>query len=141
MNANFHSREFKSWSIVRGARWVCRAIFTWRTARRAVLALVALLTLIASFYTVENWRGWRAWEQLKSEMAARGEPTDPAAVIPPPVPDAENFAMAPLWRELLGDDYRKPKDTTNKGLLNIRAKYFPGPVLPRPDWRKGIVKK
>ena len=136
MNPDSLSRDFQRWSTVRCAHWLRCAIFNWRTARRATLAMAALLTLVAAFYAVENWRGHRAWEQLKSEMAARGEPVDPAGVIPPLVPDAENFAMAPLWRELLGDDYRKPKAATNEG-LNIRANNFPGPVLPRPDWRKG----
>ena len=136
MNANFLSREFKSWSTVRGARRVWLAVFNWRMARRAALSLAALLTLVASFHAVENWRGRRAWEQLKSEMKARGEPTDPAAVIPPPVPDAENFAVAPLWRELVGDDYRKPDATTNEW-LHIYARIYRGPAVPKSDWRKG----
>src|SRR6185503_19136705 len=84
-------------------RWLFRAIFNWRTARRATLVIATLATLIAVLYAVENWRGRRAWEQLKREMEAQGERLDIAAFIPPPVPDDQNFAMAPLWRSTLGN--------------------------------------
>ncbi len=136
MKTKFYSREFKDWSTVRGPRWLWRAIFNWRTARRATLAMATLLTLIAVFYAMENWRGHRAWEQLKREMVAQGEPIDIAAVIPPPVPDAENFAMAPLWRELLGDDYRKEKVASDRW-MHIFTYNSPRPSVPLADWRKG----
>ena len=136
MNAIFYSREFKDWSTVRGASWLWRAIFNWRTARRAVLGLAALITLIAIFYAVENVRGNRAWEQLKREMAANGEPLDIAALIPPTVPDAENFAMAPLWRGLLGNDYRDAK-VASTAWLHVRTENNYRPDLPFGHWRMG----
>ena len=136
MNPHFWSREIQHWSTVRFARRLCRAMFNWRTARRATLALAALFTLIAAFYAVENWRGHRAWEQLKREMAANGEPLDLAALLPPPVPDAENFAMAPLWRELLGDDYREAKVATAEW-MHMFSYNSHRPSVPPADWRKG----
>lgn len=80
-------------------------LFSWRMIRRALIGFAGLLTLVAIFYTVENVRGHFAWKQFKAESEAKGERLDMAAVVPPPVPDAENFAMTPLLAPLL--DYTK----------------------------------
>lgn len=64
----------------------------------ATLILFALLLKI--FATEENWRGRRALARYERELRARGEKLDLASFVPPPVPDAENFAMAPLLAPL-----------------------------------------
>ena len=69
--------------------------------RRILIALVWLASLIALFYAVENWRGQRAWKNFQKKMAAKGEPLNLAAYIPPPVPDDQNFAMTPFLAPLL----------------------------------------
>lgn len=89
-------------------KWVGRcwaALFTWRTARRALIGLAILATLLAVFYTVENWRGKRAWEQCQRDLAAKGEVLDWAAYIPAPIPDEENIIKAPK----MADWFIKPK--------------------------------
>ena len=68
----------------------------WRILRRILIGLAILATLIAIFYTEEDWRGKRAWENYKREAEARGERFDPASVVPPPVPDEQNFFCAPI---------------------------------------------
>lgn len=73
-------------------RWLC----CWRNFKRALFALACFATLIALFYAEENWRGKRAWENYKHEWEAKGEHFDFASVVPPPVPDEQNFAMAPV---------------------------------------------
>ncbi len=71
-------------------------LFSWRTARHAVIGLAVLVTLIALFYTEENIRGKRAWDRYRREAKARGEQLDLNAFIPKPIPDDQNFAATPL---------------------------------------------
>lgn len=66
-----------------------------------LFAPLALATFIALAYAVENWRGERAWRQVQRELAAQGQPMDLAALVPPPVPDDQNLALAPLLRPVL----------------------------------------
>ncbi|MBI3876089.1 MAG: hypothetical protein HY300_09075 [Verrucomicrobia bacterium] len=75
--------------------------FVWRWLRRALIGLAVLVTLLAVCCTEENIRGKRAWNRFKAGWEAKGERFDLASVIPPPVPDAENFAMTPLLAPLL----------------------------------------
>jgi len=62
--------------------------------------LLALFLLIVLFYAEENWRGRRALEGYKYERAAQGKKFDPAAFVPPPVADSENFARTPFLAPL-----------------------------------------
>ena len=68
----------------------------WKHWRRTLFALACFATLIALFYAEENWRGKHDWEKFKREWGAKGEHFDYASVIPPPVPDEQNFAMTPI---------------------------------------------
>jgi len=77
-------------------RWLC----CWRNVKRFLFGVACLLTLIALAYVVENTRGHYAWKNFQQAAAAKGERMDLASIIPPPVPDAENFAMAPLFEGL-----------------------------------------
>ncbi|MGA2173368.1 MAG: hypothetical protein ABSH38_00150 [Verrucomicrobiota bacterium] len=67
-----------------------------RILRRCFYAIISLAALVLLFYAEEDWRGKRAWEQFKQHWEAKGERFDWASVIPPPVPDNENFALAPI---------------------------------------------
>jgi hypothetical protein len=73
--------------------------FSWRSFKRLLFGLACLATLIALFYAEEDWRGWHDWNQFKSQWEAEGEKFDWQSVVPPPVPDDQNFAMAPIWVE------------------------------------------
>jgi hypothetical protein len=68
----------------------------WLRAWRYLFWLLGIVLAITLFYVVENWRGEAAWEKYRREMAARGEPIELSAVIPPEVDDADNFAMTPF---------------------------------------------
>ena len=96
----------RQWVTYRCLRWFLRAIFCWRTARRVLLTTATLATLIAVFYAVENWQGRRAWEQTKRDLEAQGVRLDLAAFIPPPIPDEQNFAMAPVWAGLQKEGFK-----------------------------------
>lgn len=65
--------------------------------RRLLFCLACLATLAAIFYAEENWRGRRDWENYKREWEAKGEKFDWQVFVPPPVPDDQNFAMAPFF--------------------------------------------
>lgn len=71
-------------------------LHTWRY----LAWLLCLLLVVVLWYAEENWRGRRAWEKFKLEMEAQGIPLDRSRIIPPRVPDSENFAMTPLLAPL-----------------------------------------
>ena len=73
-----------------------RSFFCWRNFKRLLFGAACLATLIALFYAEEDWRGWHAWQKFKHEWEAKGERFDFASVVPPPVPDDQNFAMTPI---------------------------------------------
>jgi hypothetical protein len=79
--------------IVLFLRWLCR----WRNFKRFLFGLACLATLIALFYAEEDWRGKHDWDQFKHQWEAKGERFGAAGVIPSPVPDDQNFAMAPVF--------------------------------------------
>ena len=68
----------------------------WRNFKRFLFGLACLATLVALGYAVEDWRGWHAWNQFKHAWEAKGEHFDFASVVPPTVPDEQNFALTPV---------------------------------------------
>ena len=78
-----------SWIFI---RWLC----CWRNLKRSLFALACFATLMALFYAEEDWRGWHAWNQFKHEWEAKGEKFELASIVPPPVPDEQNFALTPI---------------------------------------------
>jgi hypothetical protein len=100
------SEELKLWSVfslcataVIFLALFVRWIFCWRNLKRTFFGLACLATLIALFYAEEDWRGKYDWEKFKREWEAKGEKFDFKDFVPPPVPDDQNFAMAPIWIE------------------------------------------
>jgi hypothetical protein len=81
-------------------RWVC----CWRNFRRVLFAAACLATLVAMAYGIENWRGKHAWRKHRATWEAKGENFDLKALIPSPVPDDQNFAMAPLLKPIMDFD-------------------------------------
>jgi hypothetical protein len=92
-----------------------------RVLRRRFFYLACLITLIAVFYSVENWRGKRAWEKHVRELEAKGEKLDLASLARSPVPDEKNFAMTPLFKDMM--DFFPLRENTNgmERLRNISA--------------------
>jgi len=66
----------------------------WRRARRFFVSIAVLATVIALFYTEEDWRGKRDWVKYKLALETKGVVLDWNALIPPPVPDDQNFFTA-----------------------------------------------
>jgi len=73
-----------------------RCFFCWRNFKRLLFGTACFATLVALFYAEEDWRGWHAWNKFKHEWEAKGEHFDFASMVPPPVPDDQNFALTPV---------------------------------------------
>ena len=63
--------------------------------RRTLWGFGGALALLALFHLIENGRGRHAWTTWQREREAVGDRLDLASYVPPPVPDAENFATSP----------------------------------------------
>jgi hypothetical protein len=85
-----------SWVLACG---VClfRWLFRWFNLKRSLFGLACFATLIALIYAEEDWRGWHAWNKFKHEWEAKGEKFSWQSIVPPPVPDDQNFAFSPVW--------------------------------------------
>lgn len=93
-----------------GFRW----FFSRRALRFYAWLIVGIISVIVLFYAEESWRGKRAWAALQKEAAARGESLELSSVFPPPVPDDQNFALAPRMSSLLGYPDGEPADTQTR---------------------------
>jgi tetratricopeptide (TPR) repeat protein len=65
-------------------------------AVRLLFGFACLITIIFLFYAEEDLRGYLEWNSYKKQLEAQGEKLDWQAVIPAPVPDDQNFALAPI---------------------------------------------
>lgn len=100
-----------------------RCFFCWRHIKRSLFVLACFATLIALFYVEEDWRGKHAWEKFKHEWEAKGEKFDFASVVPPPVPDDQNFALTPIvftsYGQMLTRDGKViPQDKRDTNFVN-----------------------
>ena len=101
--------------------------------------------MIAIFYTEEDWRGKRAWENYKREAEARGERFDLASVVPPPVPDDQNFFSAPIvtsalkWHGNQHTDASEGHDTNVVNRMNFNIYRGDSENWPTGggNWQKG----
>ncbi len=77
--------------------------------RRWLFGIACVVTLVALFYAEEDWRGKHAWDTYKREREAKGESFEWSSIVPPPVPDNENFATPPLFAELFPKRPHSPR--------------------------------
>ena len=70
-----------------------------RILSRLLMVLAFLLGLVALLVLEENGRGRREWGNYRRAAEARGERLDMASVIPPAVPDNQNFFCASIVAE------------------------------------------
>lgn len=94
-------------TFARFFRW----LFSARILKRLFIAFFSVFALITVAWQVENWRGRTKWETWKAEWEAKGEKFDLASVVPPEVPDDQNFAKSVLFEPLFDvDSNNKPSD-------------------------------
>ena len=70
-----------------------------RILSRLLWIMAFLLGLVALLVLEENGRGRREWGNYRRDAEARGERLDMASVIPPAVPDNQNFFCASIVAE------------------------------------------
>ena len=84
----------------------------WRALVRFAAAATALvLAMVLTgflFYAYQNRLSQRRWIAFQKEVKQRGESLELSAVMPAPVPAAQNFARAPVFQNLLS-----PKPAAN----------------------------
>ena len=95
-----------------------KSVFHW-----SVGILAGFCLLVVLFYAEENWRGRRAWENFRREWEAKGERFDWRSVVPPPVPEDQNFALTPVVyssyrQELTGAGKAIPQEKWNSNSVN-----------------------
>ncbi|HEV2693728.1 MAG TPA: hypothetical protein VG347_12625 [Verrucomicrobiae bacterium] len=113
----------------------------WRLLRWALIGLVALITFAALLVTEENWRTKRAWENFKRAAEAHGGHFDMASIIPPTVPDDQNFFCAPIVAETLKDSGGADSDPSGPQAYRLDLKIYRGDSESWPknggNWQKG----
>jgi hypothetical protein len=91
------------------------------------VTVVILIFFVLGLCAEENWRAKRKLSRCENELKARGENLDLASFIPPPVPDAENFAMASLLAPVFkatGEETAqktKPRDPALEHLVKVNV--------------------
>lgn len=110
----------------------------------AIIVIAAIGVLVAILYLEEDERGERVWAQYKQQQEARGEHLDPAALVPPLVPDDQNFAstpfLAPLFDFVPGaQKLRDPKSVERANALAPRydaasSRVKPGKLARSNSW-------
>ena len=78
----------------RTTRW-----FHWANLRAVLFGVLACVTVLLVARTLSDWQGRRAWEAYRAEAEKRGVVFDLEKLMPPPVPDEQNFAATPLLRK------------------------------------------
>ena len=68
---------------------------------RFLFAGFGVVLLVVLFYAEENWRGKRAWDNYCRSLASRGESVRIADIMPPRVPDDQNFTMSPFLSQFM----------------------------------------
>lgn len=116
-----------------------------------VAGVVILATLIGAFYAFENWRGKRAWVRMQRELQAAGQWAELEQLAPPPVPDAQNFAMtpllAPLYDFLPGTQTQRDTNANAQarlaeGVLSSASSKWAGwPLAQMTDWSQMLQSK
>jgi len=123
-----------------------RCFFCWHNFKRLLFGLACFATLIALFYAEEDWRGKHDWEKFKHEWETKGEHFDFASVVPPPVPDDQNFALTPIAFTSYGsiltrDGKRIPyeqRDTNFVERIKMEIAHYDG-WPTNGNWQKSTV--
>lgn len=98
--------------------------------RRLLKIFFGLCLFWTLVHLVEDWRGKRAWEAWQRDQIAKGAVYEPAGLVGPAVPDDDNFAHAPVIRDLI----RRPESRLFPDGFGLMP-----PKTPAPDWRTGHV--
>ena len=82
----------------REATWPRRGFFRRSVPAAIYWLLIRVATPMLLFHAVENVHGTLALRQMRAQLDKAGECFRLECVIPPAVPDAENFFATPYWK-------------------------------------------
>ena len=109
--------------------------------------VVIFLALVYGWFAFNEWRWERKWEQYVAESRARGVKLYIGEFLPKePIPDEENFAATPIWRQIFS--VGNPDGSMSakfKAIQAPRTKAGSGTAQPPPSavdlpaWRASMV--
>jgi hypothetical protein len=97
--------------------------------RWGIALSVLLAILVAAFYAEEDWRGDREWRRVEQELRAKGEPLTLEEFQGPAIPDAENVAEAPVFKELYEREAKPPRLDALKDFFSAQKGHAHTPLL------------
>ena len=110
--------------------------FKWLISGRIqkrIWASIGIFILLAALVEQSLKRAERSgWENWKAKWEAKGEKFDIASVIPPKVPDHQNFAKSQFFAPLFDHDADSPKFNEARDRFDIKTA-----SSLRYAWRKG----
>jgi hypothetical protein len=123
-----------------------RRVFTLRNFLRIVFASILILALWAAFCIEERWRGRREWERYREAVKHRNIPLEMGAVVPPKIPDAENFAATPMIQQLFDAHEKQETPKAWFSALKLdqvdyqRVGMHPSETMSMEGWRDHFVR-
>lgn len=92
--------------------------------KHAVMVVAALATLLVLVYSILSFWGRNKWSREQADLKAKGETLDIQALVPPDVPEKDNFFSTPLWQELAAGNKQRGEEfsQTLKGYEKGRGK-------------------
>jgi len=109
-------------------KWLIRG----RIQKRIWVSIGIFVLLFALAAQSLKWAGRSEWENWKAKWEAKGEKFDIASVIPPKVPDHQNFAKSQFFAPLFDHDADSPKFNEARDRFDIKTA-----SSLRYAWRKG----
>ena len=110
--------------------------FKWlisgRIQKRIWVSIGIFILLAALVAQSLKWAGRSGWENWKAKWEAKGEKFDIASVIPPKVPDHQNFAKSQFFAPLFDHDVDSPTFNEARDRFDIKTA-----SSLRYAWRKG----
>jgi tetratricopeptide (TPR) repeat protein len=116
-----------------------------KIVRWSIFGIACLITLLALVVAEENWRAKHAWETFKREWEAKGERFDRASVVPPAVPDDQNFALTPIvascYLRMLDKSGHQiqPENASVVNRLKMDIGHSDSPTNGTGNWQKSTV--
>ena len=75
-----------------------RKLLAWLEDHPIAAFCAALVILGMGGHFIANWLAERRWQAYCAAARARGAKISIAEIIPPEIPDSENFAALPMFR-------------------------------------------
>ena len=109
-------------------KWLIRG----RIQKRIWVSIGIFVLLFALAAQSLKWAARSEWENWKAKWEAKGEKFDIASVVPPKVPDHQNFAKSQFFAPLFDHDADSPKFNEARDRFDIKTA-----SSLRYAWRKG----